>query len=226
VAAALIADGVDGVDGPPTMMMNGETGQTPIARFATQGPLQAIEPSLLREAFRWSIVRRVTSTASVSLAGNRYAVDPSLIGRRVELRFDPEDLTRLDVFWEGRPVGQAIPFIIGRHVQRQVPQPQPSIQTRPPASITWASSWPSMTTTCWARSPTATCRVLPRTSGHDPRSLGQPLRLQPHPIQQDHPRQPIVRSGQPPGSRRAHPLLHRRVAPGRHHWRGGRRQDR
>lgn len=25
-----------------------------------------------------------------------------LIGRRVYLRFDPEDLTRLDVFWEGR----------------------------------------------------------------------------------------------------------------------------
>ncbi len=72
------------------------------------------------------MLRRVTSTASVSLAGNRYAVDPSLIGRRVELRFDPEDLTRLEVFWEGRPVGQAIPFIVGRHVHRQVPQAQPS----------------------------------------------------------------------------------------------------
>jgi putative transposase len=52
----------------------------------------------------------------VSLAGNRYSVDPSLIGRRIELRFEPEDLTRLDVFWEGRPVGVAVPFVIGRHV--------------------------------------------------------------------------------------------------------------
>ncbi len=111
--------------------VHAETGQTPIARFTSQGSLQAVEPSVLREAFRWSIVRRVTSTASVSLAGNRYAVDQSLIGRRVELRFDPEDLTRLDVFWEGRPVGQAIPFIIGRHVHRQVPQAQP---TPPPPS--------------------------------------------------------------------------------------------
>ncbi len=108
-----------------------ETGQTPIARFTSQGPLQAVEPSVLREAFRWSVARRVTSTASVSLAGNRYAVDPSLIGRRVELRFDPEDLTRMDVFWEGRPVGQAIPFIVGRHVHHQVPQAQPP---GPPAS--------------------------------------------------------------------------------------------
>jgi putative transposase len=105
-----------------------ETGQTPIDRFTSQGPLQAVEPSLLREAFRWSVLRRVTSTASVSLAGNRYAVDASLIGRRVELRFDPEDLTRLDVFWERRAVGQAIPFIVGRHVHHQVPQAAPPLQ--------------------------------------------------------------------------------------------------
>jgi hypothetical protein len=30
-----------------------------------------------------------------------------LIGRRVYLRFDPEDLTRLDVFWEGRRAAAA-----------------------------------------------------------------------------------------------------------------------
>jgi putative transposase len=109
-----------------------ETGQTPIDRFTSQGPLQAVEPSLLREAFRWSVLRRVTTTASVSLAGNRYSVDPSLIGRRVELRFDPEDLTHLDVFCEGRPVGQAVPFIIGRHVHHQVPQAQ--LATSPPST--------------------------------------------------------------------------------------------
>jgi putative transposase len=102
--------------------VHAETGQTPMQRFTSHGPLHAVEPSLLREAFRWSVMRRVTTTASVSLTGNRYAVDEALIGRRVELRFDPEDLTRLDVYWEGHPAGQAIPFILGRHVHRQVPQ--------------------------------------------------------------------------------------------------------
>jgi hypothetical protein len=102
-----------------------ETGQTPIARFCSQGPLHAAEPSLLREAFRWSVMRKVTRTASVSLAGNRYAVDPALVDRRVELRFDPEDLTRLEVYWEGRPAGQAVPFIVSRHVHYQVPQAHP-----------------------------------------------------------------------------------------------------
>ena len=95
-----------------TTRRHAETGQTPISRFTSQGPLHAAEPSLLREAFRWSVMRQVTRTASVSLAGNRYAVDPALVDRRVELRFDPEDLTRLDVYWEGRPAGQAIPFIV------------------------------------------------------------------------------------------------------------------
>ena len=112
--------------------VHAETGQTPMQRFTSQGPLHAVEPSLLREAFRWSVLRRVTSTASVSLAGNRYSVDAALIGRRVELRFDPEDLTRLEVYWEGHPAGQAIPFILGRHVHRQVPQAQPP--TPPPST--------------------------------------------------------------------------------------------
>jgi putative transposase len=82
----------------------------------------------MAEAFRWSAMRVVTKTATVSLAGNRYQVDPSLVGRRVELRCDPEDLTRLTVFVEGAAAGIATPFTIGRHTHPQVPQaarPQP-----------------------------------------------------------------------------------------------------
>ena len=84
---------------------------------------------LIREAFRWSVTRRVTRTATVPLEGNSYSVDPALTGRRVELRYDPEDLTRLDVWLDGRPAGQAVPFVIGRHVHRAVPQaarPEPA----------------------------------------------------------------------------------------------------
>jgi putative transposase len=108
-----------------------ETGQTPIDRFLSQGAPRTVEPSLLREAFRWAVVRRVTRTASVSLAGTRYRVDPALVDRRVELRFDPEDLSRLDVYWEGQPVGQAVPFVVGRHVHRQVPPADPPAPAAP-----------------------------------------------------------------------------------------------
>jgi len=99
-----------------------ETGQAPIGRFEAGGPPRQADPGLLREAFRWSVTRKVTRTATVPLEGNAYAVDPALVGRRVELRYDPEDLTRLDVFLDGRPAGQAVPFVTRRHVHRAVPQ--------------------------------------------------------------------------------------------------------
>jgi len=108
--------------------VHAETKETPIARFERGGPHRQADSEKLQDAFRWSITRKVTRTATVPLEGNHYAVDPSLVGRRIELRYDPEDLSRLDVFFEGRPAGVAAPFVIGRHTHRSVPQaarPQP-----------------------------------------------------------------------------------------------------
>src|SRR5258707_12727604 len=76
----------------PTRRAHAETGQAPICRFEAGGPPRQADPGLLREAFRWSVTRKVTRTATVPLEGNAYAVDPALTGRRVELRYDPEDL--------------------------------------------------------------------------------------------------------------------------------------
>jgi putative transposase len=111
--------------------VHAETGQTPIGRFEAAGPPRQADPGRLREAFRWSVTRRVTRTATVPLEGNSYAVDPALAGRRVELRHDPEDLTRIDVYLDGKPAGAATPFITRRHVHRAVPQ-----ATRPEAAPT------------------------------------------------------------------------------------------
>ena len=58
----------------------------------------------------------------MSLAGNRYQVDPSLVGQTVELRYDPEHLRSLSVYLEDHPVCMATPFVIGRHVHPAVPQ--------------------------------------------------------------------------------------------------------
>ena len=51
----------------------------------------------------------------MSLHGNTYQVDALLVGRRVELVFDPFDLTRIQVRLRGVPAGTAIPHRIGRH---------------------------------------------------------------------------------------------------------------
>jgi transposase InsO family protein len=110
------------VDQVANRRTHAETGMTPEARFAAGGPPRAADPARLAEAFRWSAQRKVTRTATVSLDGNHYSVDPALVGRRVELRFDPEDLAAIDVFAEGRPAGVATPLVIGRHTHKAVPQ--------------------------------------------------------------------------------------------------------
>jgi putative transposase len=105
--------------------VHAETGQAPIDRFTAGGPHRQAAPALLADAFRWSVTRRVTRTATVPLEGNSYSVDPALTGRRVELRYDPEDLARIDVFLDGKPAGAAVPFIIGRHVHKAIAPPDP-----------------------------------------------------------------------------------------------------
>jgi putative transposase len=97
-----------------------ETGQAPLERFlagfADGGAPALPSPAQLHEAFLWSQRRTVTKTATISLSGNSYEVDAALVGRRVEVVFDPFDLTRLQVRYQGRPMGTAVPHRIGRHV--------------------------------------------------------------------------------------------------------------
>ena len=77
--------------------VHSETGEAPQARHAAAGPPARPEPALLHQAFCWSAVRLVRKTATVALEGNVYSVDPFLAGRKVELVFDPSDLTRVTV---------------------------------------------------------------------------------------------------------------------------------
>jgi len=104
-----------------------ETGETPLARFDAAGAPRLPTPALLREAFLWSSERTVTKTATVSLHGNTYEVDGVLVGRKVELIFDPFDLTRIEVRYQHRLFGTAVPLVIGRHThpqaQREIPPP-------------------------------------------------------------------------------------------------------
>jgi putative transposase len=109
-----------------------ETGQPPLQRWADgwKGAAPPLpEPAQLHEAFLWSERRTVRKTAVVALHGNTYQVDPSLAGRKVELVFDPFDLASIEVRWQGRPAGQAIPHVIGRHAHPKARPEQPA----PPA---------------------------------------------------------------------------------------------
>jgi putative transposase len=106
-------------------------GRRPLERFDAAGAPPLPTPALLREAFLWSQERTVTKTATVSLHGNRYEVDAALAGRKVELVFDPFDLTRIEVRYQHRPMGVAVPLVIGRHTH-----PQAKRELQPPPTPT------------------------------------------------------------------------------------------
>jgi putative transposase len=113
--------------------IHSETGATPAQRYHADGRAapRRPDPAVLRRAFLWREQRRVTTFATVALHGNRYEVDAALTGRIVDLLFTPFDLTVIDVEYQGKPMGQAVPHTIGRHVH---PAVKPSAPT--PADTT------------------------------------------------------------------------------------------
>jgi len=117
--------------------IHSETGQAPLARWSAAGPFPIPSTDALAEAFLWEEQRTVTRTALVSLQGNTYQVDPLLVGRRVELVFDPFDLTRIQVRLRGVPAGIAIPHRIGRHAHLKA-RPETPPELPAPTGIDYA----------------------------------------------------------------------------------------
>jgi putative transposase len=114
--------------------VHSETNQAPWDRWSVITP-PLPSPAQLREAFWWSEWRTVTKTATVGLHGNSYEVDAALVGRKIELLFDPFDLTSIEVRWHGRSMGQAVPHKIGRHVHAKARPDDTSPPTAAPTGI-------------------------------------------------------------------------------------------
>ena len=79
----------------------------------------------------WSETRIVTKVATVSLHGNVYEVDAALVGSKVEVVFDPFDLTEVEIRFKGRSMGAGIPVVTRRHSHPQArpeaaPAPSPT----------------------------------------------------------------------------------------------------
>jgi putative transposase len=110
-----------------------ETGQPPLARWNTGGPVPLPAPAVLAEAFLWEERRTVTKTATISPHGNTYQVDQALVGRKVELVFDPFDLARIEVRRGGVPQGWR-----SRTASAGMPTPKarPETPPAPPPKLT------------------------------------------------------------------------------------------
>jgi putative transposase len=115
-----------------------ETGQSPLDRWDAgwmrlgRTPAMPTAPDLT-EAFLWSEYRTVTKTATVSLHGNTFQVDQMLVGRKVELVFSPFDMETVEVRYQNKSHGKALPHNITRHVH---PKARPEIPEPPTPAAT------------------------------------------------------------------------------------------
>jgi putative transposase len=88
--------------------LHSETGQSPLERYqAGIAQVRQADGETLRKAFLWREKRKVRKDGRIELQGNTYRVDPQFVNRQIELRFDPFDLSVLEVWLEGQSFGKA-----------------------------------------------------------------------------------------------------------------------
>ena len=113
--------------------VHSETGQTPLDRYhAGLQSVRTADPEQLRRAFLWREKRKVRKDGTIELQGNTYPVDPALRGRQVELRFDPFDLSTLELYLDNRRLPDISPQSQRRQAHPQVEglfeEPKPAKQ--------------------------------------------------------------------------------------------------
>lgn len=104
--------------------------QTPLQVYrAYSASIRPADPVRVARAFLWRYERIVSRNGFIDLLGNSYSVDPSWGGQKIELRLDPFDLSRVDVYRDKRPVGKATvkEMKVGRILEIE------PFETKPPA---------------------------------------------------------------------------------------------
>lgn len=87
---------------------------------------RTVEPDTIREAFLWREHRQVTNLATIKIYGNLYEVNESLMGKKVELRYNPYDLSRILIYDEGAFCCQAKPYQMKMFTDKRVQERQNS----------------------------------------------------------------------------------------------------
>ena len=109
--------------------LHAETGQAPLDRYRQDdaSASRPADPTELRQAFLHRDERKVTKTAAFSFQGNSYRVAAYLRGQTVQLRYDPFDLTRLEVWFQSTFLQLAEPDRVVTTIHPDVePDPQPA----------------------------------------------------------------------------------------------------
>lgn len=110
------------------------TKQTPKKRYESQSDQTRHLPvELLHDIFLWEEDRTVRKTAVIELEGNRYDVDSSLRGKQIQIRYNPFDLTTIQVWKVNERFEDAKPAELRNQSHSKLPSESDDNQT--PAGV-------------------------------------------------------------------------------------------
>lgn len=112
------------IDGYYHRRVHGGIGKTPLAK-ALEGKREPrrVPVNELMEIFLWEEERTVDKTGCISLDGNIFEVDLELVKQKILLRFDPFDLSTIQVWFNGKRFKDAVVLDLNRSYHRKVVQP-------------------------------------------------------------------------------------------------------
>jgi len=103
--------------------IHGTTKEKPRVRFANcPHELRFIEPHLIDKYFLWEETRTVDSSGCISLQGNTYEVESQLARKQITVRFDPCNLSSLEVWYEEQQYADAVPLQLNRPRHKALPE--------------------------------------------------------------------------------------------------------
>lgn len=112
------------VEGYYHQRKHGSTKQPPLERLESHTrPIKRKTFAELQDIFLWEEKRTVDRTGCVRLDGNQYEVDLALCRQQVLLRYDPFDLSRIQVWWDEKQWPDATVIDLTRKYKRQVESP-------------------------------------------------------------------------------------------------------
>lgn len=101
------------------------TKQSPKKRFEDKKDnLRFLPADTLKEFFLWEEERTVRKTAVIELEGNMYDVDSSLRGKRIQVRYNPFDLSYIQVWKDGQRFDDAKPAELRNQSHSKLPVEQ------------------------------------------------------------------------------------------------------
>lgn len=96
--------------------VHGETGETPNQRWkAGNAHVKYADEETLRQAFLFSDTRKADKSGIFSLHTVKFQVGAELANRRVEVRYDPEDLSEVELYRNDAFLMRLRPFEVSRH---------------------------------------------------------------------------------------------------------------